>query len=296
MREVYNLQNLHEARDLPCPAKLAVIGFPVKHSASPRMHQAVLDAHNKKISYIRLEVQPGQILEAFECLQKQNFIGCNVTVPHKFDALAACDFVSNHAKLLGSVNTISFKKNGTHGTNTDGPGIEAAILEEFSRPLAQYKVVLLGAGGGAGQAIATQCALAGVPHLTLVNRSLSKITALKERLAEISNNTTFVVSDFQNPGLKSICHQAGLIIQTTSLGLKKSDPPVIPASYLSVRQNIYDTIYEPAVTPFLASAAAAGCAWANGQSLLIHQGALAFKTWFPDTDPLPIMKSALLPP
>lgn len=293
MLEAYTLENLHEACALSPPARLAVIGHPVSHSASPQMHQAALDTYKTDISYIRLEVPPGEINKAFRVLQDLKFIGCNVTVPHKFDAMAACHSISENAKLLGAVNTITFKKGEIHGDNTDGPGIEAAILDEFSVPLAEQKVVLLGAGGGAGQAIATQCALAGLPHLTLVNRNQEKIQKLKAKLAKITPTTTIVVSDFSNPQLKDLCENADVIIQTTSLGLKEDDPAVLPPSYLNGRQKVYDTIYKPAQTRLLKAAEAAGCPWANGQSLLIHQGALAFKIWFPETDPLPIMKSAL---
>ena len=293
MNPVYTIATLDQAVSGDKPAKLAVLGYPVAHSASPELHQPALDAFGIDCSYIRLEVEPGRLPQAFSKMKELGFIGCNVTVPHKFEALDNCDEVSEEARILGAVNTVVFGENGSRGYNTDGPGIMEAISGAFGMDLGKTHTLILGAGGGAGQAIATQCALEKPGQLTLVNRSLDKIVALARKLERISPETDIFTLDFADPGFEDACHDADLLIQTTSLGLKPTDPPVISDGCFLSRQCAYDTIYQPPQTPFLASARSAGCRTDNGLSLLIHQGAIAFQHWFPGTDPLPHMRKAM---
>lgn len=293
MREVFTLENLDQAAELPKPARLAVLGHPVAHSASPQLHQPALDAFGIDASYIRLEVEPGSLREAFAMMRKTGFIGCNVTVPHKFEAMDCCSEVSPQAKLLGAVNTVMFSGPETLGHNTDGPGFMQAINEAFGIRCEEIHTLILGAGGGAGQAIATQCALQKPKRLTLVNRSLSKIEDLAQRLRAVSPGTEILTASLTDPSLVARCHEADLLVQTSSLGLKADDPPVVPDGCFLPRHCAYDTIYRPAETPFLASARSKGCSTDNGLSLLIHQGAIAFKLWFPGTSPLPHMRQAL---
>lgn len=131
MQKVFDLTNLAEALDQPKPARLAVLGYPVAHSASPQLHQPALDAIGIDCSYIRLEVETGKLSKAFEMMRASGFIGCNVTVPHKFEAMDCCTRVSDQARLLGAVNTIVFAEKETLGFNTDGPGFTNAIREAF---------------------------------------------------------------------------------------------------------------------------------------------------------------------
>jgi shikimate dehydrogenase len=296
MKAVYTLADLHEAAALPKPARLAVLGQPVSHSASPKLHQPALDAFGIDTSYVRLEVAPGSLPQAFALMRKLNFIGCNVTVPHKFEAMSCCSMVAPQAQLLGAVNTVVFSEMETLGYNTDGPGFIAAIEEAFHIKANQIHTLILGAGGGAGQAIATQCCLEKPAKLTLVNRSLGKIDELAARLKNISPNTEIQTLTLTDPRLKDFCHQADLLVQTSSLGLKSTDPAVIPNDFFLPHHCAYDTIYSPPETPFLASARKLGCKTDNGLSLLIHQGALAFQHWFPGKDALPFMRDAMKNP
>lgn len=293
MQPFLTLNTLGSSVAQPKAARLAVLGYPVAHSASPELHQPALDAFGIGVSYIRLEVHPGQIRESFDLMKQLGFIGCNVTVPHKFEAMEACDAISEQAQLLGAVNTVVFGEKETTGYNTDGPGFEQAILEAFGFLPAQVHTLILGAGGGAGQAIATQCAIAKPARLTLVNRSMEKIEMLAGKLRRISPGTEITAISFSDPALAAHCHSADLLVQTTSLGLKHDDPHVVPDDCLLARHCAYDTIYQPPQTPFLASARNMGCRTDNGLSLLIHQGAIAFQHWFPGTDPLPYMRAAM---
>ena len=278
------------------PARLAVIGHPIAHSASPPMHQAALDAAGIEARYIRIDVEPGQVGEAFARMRALGFIGCNVTVPHKLDAMAACDEVHPDAQAMGAVNTIRFDEDATRGFNTDGPGFAHAIEDDFNVPLASLNVVIVGAGGGAGQAVATQACLSGVKKLVVVNRTVEKLGPLVARLRILSPQTEIVALSFDNPALAEQCLSCDLIVNTSSVGLKSGDPSILPAACLKKDHLVYDTIYQPPVTPLLALADDLGCRTANGISMLLNQGALAFQRWFPETSPLPVMRAALRTP
>ncbi len=293
MHSFHTLETLAQAATGTKPARLAVLGKPVSHSASPQLHQPALDALGIHATYIRLEVDPGVLRVAFAMMAELGFIGCNVTVPHKIEAMESCTEVSAQARILGAVNTVLFKNGAIIGYNTDGPGFREAISDSFGLALGISRTVILGAGGGAGQAIATQCALEKAADLTLVNRNVAKVEALAERLRNISPGTEIRTFGFADSALRPHCQCADLIVQTTSLGLKEGDGQVIPDSYFSAASRAYDTIYQPPETPFLAAARRAGCETDNGLSLLIHQGAIAFQHWFPQTDPLPHMRKAM---
>jgi shikimate dehydrogenase len=297
MKEVYTLEDLASSKRLDAgaekPARLAVIGWPIAHSASPKMHQAALDAEGIDVRYIRLAVEPGQVAEAFSRMRALGFIGCNVTVPHKLDAMAACDDVHPDAVMLGAVNTVRFDADATRGFNTDGPGFAKAIEDEFQVEFGSLKVGIVGAGGGAGGAIATQACLSGVRELVLVNRTVAKLEALAERLEKSFPNTEISAISLEDGLLPEFCLGCDLIVNTSSVGLKPGDPSIIPAACLREGQLVYDTIYQPAVTPLLALANHEGCRTANGFSMLIQQGALAFQHWFPGTDPLGVMKKTM---
>ena len=297
MKSVYRLEDLVSRDVLDAgadkPAKLAVLGYPIAHSASPRMHQPALDAEGIDARYIRLEVEPGNIPEAFARMKALGFIGCNVTVPHKLEAMAACDEVHPDARALGAVNTVRFDADATRGFNTDGPGFANAIEDDFGVPLGSLTVAIAGAGGGAGQAIATQCVLLGVERLVLANRSVEKLEALAERLGELGGRTELSTFPLASAALMAACKDCDLIVNTSSVGLKEGDPSILTADCLRAGHLVYDTIYQPPVTPLLAMASALGCRTANGKSMLLHQGALAFQHWFPGTHPLAVMKAAL---
>ncbi len=297
MRDLYTLEDLESRERLNAgaakPARLAVLGWPVAHSASPQMHQPALDAHDIDARYIRLEVGPGRVAEAFERMRALGFIGCNVTVPHKLEAMAQCTVVDAGAQALGAVNTVSFEGAAIRGYNTDGPGFARAIEEQFGAPLGRLKVAIAGAGGGAGQAIATQALLTGVPRLVLINRSPAKLDPLLARLRDLAPACEIIALALDDADLARHCQSCELLVNTSSLGLKPGDASILPAACLLPRHWVYDTIYQPPVTPLLALATRTGCRSANGLSMLLHQGALAFQHWFPSSHPLAAMRAAM---
>jgi len=297
MKSVYTFADLSSRELLDAgslkPAKLAVIGMPVAHSASPQMHQAALDALSIDARYIRLELTSEEFQPALQRLAELGFIGCNVTVPHKFLALESCDDVHPDARALGSVNTIRFDADAIRGFNTDGPGFAGAIHEAFDQPLASLKVAIAGAAGGAGQAIATQCLLSGVQQLVLINRSIDKLANLVTRLEGFHADTNIIALSLEAPDLHTHCLDSDLLVNTSSLGLKTGDASILPDDCIKQDHLVYDTIYKPPLTPLLQLAQRKGCRTENGFSMLIHQGALAFQLWFPNTHPIEVMRQAL---
>jgi shikimate dehydrogenase len=295
--DLYHLDDLASRERLDAghdqPARLAVIGCPVAHSASPRMHQPALDEAGTGARYVKIEVEPGRVAEAFRRMHELGFIGCNVTVPHKFEALAACSRVDPAALEMGAVNTIRFEPGGTIGFNTDGPGFEAAIGEAFGISLRDLDVLIAGAGGGAGGALAAHCARAGVRRLVLANRSLDKIEALASSIRIHHPGLPVEVLALTDPELPARARGCRLLVNTSSVGLKPQDPSPLPPGSFTADQLVFDTIYQPPVTAFLAAARATGAGTANGASMLLHQGIHAFRIWFPRSDPAAAMRRGL---
>lgn len=289
----YTLDTLAEASTGPKPARLAVIGQPVNHSLSPRMHQPALDEAGIAARYIALEVEPGQVGEAFGRMRELGFTGCNVTVPHKFEALETCDEIDDTARELGAVNTVRFDADATRGTNTDGYGFEHAVKETLDVDLPGLSVLIVGAGGGAGGAIAAHCARRGVSRLILVNRTVNKAESLALNLRERHPRIDLTAIGTDDESLVTrLSAGCRLLVNTTSLGLKDTDPSPLPPACIHENHSVFDTIYRP--TALLEAAATAGAGHANGQLMLLHQGVAAFRFWFPGTDPEAAMRRGLI--
>ena len=304
MSEVYSADDLIGGGevffDLNPPARLSVFGDPVAHSKSPVFHNAALRAAGLNVSYVRIHVPAEKAQAAFRALPKAGFLGTNVTIPHKAAALVAVDEADDYARRSGSVNTVAVQGDRLLGFNTDGPGLVRAIREEFSVDLHDLRVVLLGAGGGAGRAIAVQCAMESCERLVLVNRTLEKAQALAAELAPAFQTDRLVgpvdriqAIPFDEQALRLQLAHADLVINATSVGMRRTDPPLIPASLITPNLMFYDTVYASGKSRLLEDAASAGARCANGLSMLLHQGALSFEIWFNRTAPLEVMRQAL---
>lgn len=283
------------------PARFAVIGNPVSHSLSPQLHQPALDQLDEQSRYVRIEIEEGQVAAAFDKLFAAGFRGINVTVPHKLEALAACHHVDPAAKTMGAVNTIVFDEEGKRsGFNTDGPGFARAIREEFGMDLGDLRVIIIGAGGGAGRAIATQCALENCSQLILANRTAEKLGPMKEELLALENlellegpRDRIETIALASPDLQEALAASDLIVNTTSVGLKPTDPTPFPSSWIEPHHLVYDTIYNPERTKLLREAEMQGARTANGLSLLIHQGALSLEYWLGREAPVETMRAGV---
>src|SRR5438309_5905001 len=178
-----DLDSWREAtREVKPPIRLGVFGDPVAHSLSPEMQNAALRACEIHAQYARFHVRPNELRSALRFLRSLDFVGVNLTVPHKIAGFAQMDEPDEFASRTGAVNTIRVGDDKLFGSNTDGEGFLHSIRSEFSVDLRDLRVMLIGAGGGTGHAIAWQCVLENCERLVLVNRTLEKADAIREGL------------------------------------------------------------------------------------------------------------------
>src|SRR5437764_8488841 len=170
------------ARDIDPPINLGVFGDPVAHSLSPEMQNAALRACEINAQYARFHIRPNELRSAVGFLRNLDLVGVNLTVPHKIAGFGQIDEADEFTSRIGAVNTIRVRDKKLVGSNTDGEGFLRAIRSEFSVDLRDLRVVIIGAGGGTGHAIAWQCALENCERLVLVNRTLEKAIMLVDRL------------------------------------------------------------------------------------------------------------------
>jgi shikimate dehydrogenase len=301
VKEFYTLADL-KSRDAKTtsPVRLGVFGDPVAQSLSPQMQNAALEELGLKERYGRFQIGAEELQAGLELIQRLNFVGVNLTLPHKTAALSLMAEVDEAARQSGAINTVLVEGEKLLGFNTDGPGFLHAIRSEFSVDLRDLRVLLLGAGGGAGRAIAVQCARENCERLVLVNRTLEKAQELASELAPwfagsrvLGPVARLQAVPWDEESLRFQLANTDLVVSATSVGMKRSDPPLLSASLLAPHLMVYDTIYTPARTPLLAAAADAGALAANGLSMLLHQGALSFEIWFGRPAPLDVMRAAL---
>lgn len=264
------------------------------------MQNAALQACGIAMQYARFRIRLEELETALRLLPKLGFIGANLTIPHKITAARWMDELDGFAGSVGAVNTVRIAGERLAGYNTDGAGFSRAIRGDFSVDLRDLRVLLFGAGGGAGRSIAMQCAIEGCERLVLVNRTPEKAQKLAAELRPFFADARVAAPvarleaiPWEERALRFQIANTDLIVNATALGMRRSDPPLLPTSQLAPHLMIYDTVYSAARTPLLTAAAEAGARAANGLSMLLHQGALAFETWFDRDAPLTEMRSAL---
>lgn len=245
-----------------------VIGWPVSHSRSPRLHNHWLARHGIDGAYVPLPVAPEDLAAAVRGLRAAGFAGLNVTVPHKEAVLALCDRVLPAGQRAGAVNTLVFGPDGIAGTNTDGVGFIENLRAHGVDPAAG-PALLLGAGGAA-RAIAAALLDLRVP-VTVANRSADRAAALAAAL----------------PGLRTLpwagrgaLGEAALLVNTTVLGMAGQDALSMPLDGALPGLVVADIVYAPMVTPLLADAAARGLRTVGGLGMLLHQAVAGFASWF----------------
>ncbi len=281
------------SRFTPC-ARLAVIGDPIAHSRSPQMHNPALKTRGIDAQYIRVQVPVGQVAEAFQQFAKCGFLGVNITIPHKFEALDAVDVLDPLAKQLGAVNTLAVRDGRLFGYNSDGPGFLRSVKEAFGTEVKDLRVLILGAGGGAGRAVAVQSALVRCRKLVLVNRTASKVEALAAEVAGLSSEMDVRAVSWTDESMADVLEEVDLIVNATSLGMKDGDARLLPTGALERRHLVLDMVYRAGgETPLLADAQRVGARAADGLTLLLHQGAISFEHWFGQPPPLEEMRSGL---
>jgi shikimate dehydrogenase len=303
--ERYTLADLEKwseiAGDIEPPIRLGIFGDPVAHSLSPQMQNAALGACDIDMQYARFHIRANELRSALPFLRRLNFVGINLTVPHKIAAFAQVDDADESATRVGAINTVRVSDERLIGSNTDGDGFLQAIRTEFSIDLRDLRVMIIGAGGGTGRAIAWQCALENCERLVLVNRTLEKTTALAEQLRPffsgprvLGPTTRLEAVAWDESALRMQLADIDLIVNATPLGMNPSDPAPVPARLLAPHHIIFDCVYGSSKTALLRSAVEVGARGANGLSMLLHQGALSFSIWFNREAPIEAMRAALL--
>jgi shikimate dehydrogenase len=289
------------SRGIDPPIRLGVLGDPVAHSLSPEMQNAALRACKIAARYARFHIRPNELRLALRFLRNLDFAGVNLTVPHKIAGFGQIDEGHESASRIGAVNTIRVRDKKLVGSNTDGEGFLRAVRSEFSVDLRDLRVLIIGAGGGTGRAIAWQCALETCERLVLVNRSLEKAKALAERLRSFFMEARVLgpaarleAVAWEEPLMRMQLADIDLIVNATPLGMNPSDPAPIPGRLIAPHHMVFDCIYGPSKTALLRAAEQAGARSANGISMLLHQGALSFSIWFDREPPIDAMRKALL--
>lgn len=251
-------------------ARLAgVIGWPVAHSRSPRIHGTWLNRHKLDGAYVPLPVAPENFAAAVRGLAKAGFAGANVTIPHKEAAFAVCDVVEDFARRAGAVNTLVFSSRGIEGRNTDGYGFIANLRAHGVDPAAGPALIL--GAGGAARAIAAALLDEGA-RVVVCNRSTERALGLAGALPGVQ------VLRWKNR--EAAVAQAGLLVNTTSLGMVHNPPLEMSLDKAAVGLVVADIVYAPLETPLLADAAARGLKAVEGLGMLLHQAVPGFAAWF----------------
>lgn len=264
-----------------------IMGWPVRHSRSPRLHSYWLALHGIDGAYVPLPVEPKAVPAALRALPVLGFVGTNVTVPHKEAALAAVDRVHPVARRVGAVNTVVVGADGAlEGRNTDAFGFLAALQQDAPAWRVDRPAVVLGAGGSA-RAVLVALIDAGVPEIRVVNRTRARAEALME-LGEAVRVVDWAQRSAALDG-------AGLLVNTTILGMGGQPPLDIDLAALPTAAAVNDIVYSPLETPLLAAARARGNLVVDGLGMLLHQARPAFQAFFgPDPAVTPALRAHVL--
>jgi shikimate dehydrogenase len=255
---------------LTAQARIAgIIGWPVAHSRSPRLHGFWLERHAIDGAYVPLAIRPEDFAHALRGLLAAGFAGANVTIPHKRAAFAVCDRVDPSAQRAGAVNTLVFREGTITGTNTDGWGFLANLRAHGVNPAAGPALVL--GAGGAARALAATLLETGI-RVAIANRAQEHAEALASDL----------------PGLRVVRWERrsdalsdhALLVNATSLGMRGHPPLQLDVSRAAPALTVADIVYVPLETPLLASAVAHGLRVVEGLGMLLHQAVPGFHAWF----------------
>lgn len=256
-------------------AKVAgLMGWPVSHSRSPRLHGYWIDRHKLDAAYIPMAVRPEDFAAALQALPKLGFRGCNLTLPHKEAALGLLDRVDPAARRIGAVNTVVVAEDGTlEGRNTDVIGFVENLKAAAPRfDCRAGPALVLGAGGGA-RAVVAGLIDQGAPVVHVVNRDIARA----ERLARELGPAVRPAGWDRVPKLLA---EARILVNTTSLGMTGSPPLELDLAPLRQRAVVNDIVYTPLETPLLAAARARQHVAVDGLGMLLHQGVAGFEAWF----------------
>ncbi len=251
-----------------------VIGNPIGHSKSPKLHRHWLRQYGIRGDYLPLHVESEHLGDVVRTMPKMGFVGANVTIPHKVDVMQFADQVSDRATLIGAANTLIFKDDGKiFADNTDGYGFMANLRQGAPDWDPKSGPAMVLGAGGACRAIIVALADAGVSEIFLTNRTRAKADALRAEFG-----ARIKVVDWVQAG--NFVEQSATLINTTSLGMVGQPELRVPLDGLQSETLVTDIVYSPLQTKLLEQAAAAGCKTVDGLGMLLHQGVPGFERWF----------------
>lgn len=251
-----------------------VIGWPVSHSRSPRLHGHWLRAYGIDGAYIPLAVAPEHVDQAIRALPALGFAGVNVTVPHKQAALRLADEVDDFARRLGAANTLVVKPDGRiAASNSDAYGFLQNLREGAPRFRADAGPAVVLGSGGAARAVVVALADAGARDIRVVNRT----PARADDLCQLAPGVARAIAWADKAAALA---DAALLVNTTSLGMDGQPPLEIDLGRLPPHALVNDIVYTPLETPLLKAAAARGNPVVDGLGMLLHQARPGFKAWF----------------
>ncbi len=255
-------------------AKLAgVMGWPIAHSRSPRIHGFWLEDYGIDGAYVPLAIRPEDLAEAFSALPKVGFRGWNITLPHKEAAMRLVQTLTPAAERIGAVNTVTVQVDGSlSGDNSDAFGFLAHLEQSVPGWSRRQPAVVLGAGGAA-RAICFALLDAGVPEIRLTNRTPERAQSLAAANGRAVRAVPWVERNDAMAG-------AGLVVNTTSLGMHGQPPLDVRLDALPAEAVVNDIVYVPLETPLLSAAKARGLRTVDGLGMLLHQARPGFERWF----------------
>lgn len=262
-----------------------VIGHPISHSLSPLMHQAALNFHGIDANYFAVDLHTSEISEFISWCNRDEFLGCNITIPYKNAFLEVVDWIDPVSEEMQTINTIVKENHSLKGYNTDVYGFLKG-LEPYMDEMDLTRAIIFGTGGAA-RAVKTALLETGFEELIFVSRNASG----KESLFD-GNNIKIVNYEQWH----AFADDASLIVNTTPVGMhpKTSEMPISKSEVNLLNDKIcYDLIYNPLETQFLKHAKKAGAVTLNGLDMLIYQGSKSFEMWTSKTFPIEQIKKKL---
>ena len=252
----------------------AVIGWPVRQSVSPVLHSHWLREHGIKGAYVPLPIEPANFGRCVAAMPLMGFAGASVTVPHKEAAFALASSLDEDSRATGAVNTLVFDGEIIAGLNTDVRGFAASLAETLGPDVARRgPAVVLGAGGAA-RAIVLALQRAGCQEIRVINRTPARADALAR------SASGGAIRPMPWGGWKAGLADAGLLVNTTSLGMTGKPALEIELEFLPRSAAVADIVYNPLETDLLRAAKAEGHRTMDGLGMLMHQAVPAFAAWF----------------
>jgi shikimate dehydrogenase len=255
-----------------------VIGFPIAHSLSPRLHRFWLEELGISGAYVPLAVTREDFSRAIDGLRHAGFVGVNVTVPHKQAAHALAHAVEENARETGAANLLMFQPGGTiHARNTDVDGLCASLSEEIGIDRSRGRIVVLLGAGGAARAAVLALDLLGAREIRVLNRDAARATALATEFgAQVSAKLIPLPWEEWNTAASG----AALLVNATNGGMAGSRPLDVSTDRLPPEAAVYDLVYNPIKTELVKDARRRGLLAANGLGMLMHQAVPAFEAFF----------------